>query len=231
MSATKRGVFVALALIAAMVFVRLGFWQLHRRQERLARNALVTSRYGATAVDVASVPRDTASARFMRARVAGTLDYDHEIVYAVRSYKGSPGVNLLTPVKLPGSDTAVIVDRGWVYSPDGSTIDKSKWHDRDSVFVGYVDEFPAGQGSSYIGKPTIIARLSYDAVSKALPYPVRRIYVVAMGDSANAQDRIARLSIPPLDEGPHLGYAFQWFCFATIAVVGAGVVVVRGRDG
>jgi cytochrome oxidase assembly protein ShyY1 len=32
-----------------------------------------------------------------------------------------------------------------------------------------------------------------------------------------------------LDDGPHLSYAIQWFAFATIAVVGAGIVVARTR--
>jgi cytochrome oxidase assembly protein ShyY1 len=35
--------------------------------------------------------------------------------------------------------------------------------------------------------------------------------------------------MPALDEGPHRGYAIQWFAFAVIALVGAGAVVVRER--
>ncbi|HEX3865513.1 MAG TPA: SURF1 family protein [Gemmatimonadaceae bacterium] len=227
-TARNRIIFIALALAAAAVFVRLGVWQLHRRVERLARNALVTHRYDAPSVDVASLPRDTADARFRRVRVIGQVDYDHELTYASRSYKGSPGVNLMTPVHLPGSDTVVIVDRGWVYSPDGSTLDHTKWHDVDSTFVGYVEEMPSTGGTSFTSKPTVIAHLSYPVVAKALPYPVLPFYVVALGDSANAPDRVARLSLPPLDAGPHLSYAIQWFCFAIIAVVGAAIVVRRG---
>ena len=39
------------------------------------------------------------------------------------------------------------------------------------------------------------------------------------------------IPLPDLDDGPHLSYAFQWFIFATLAVIG-WVVVVRksGRD-
>jgi surfeit locus 1 family protein len=70
--------------------------------------------------------------------------------------------------------------------------------------------------------------LSFGAVSKALPYPVAPFYIVALGDSVIAPDRLARLTIPPLDEGPHLNYAIQWFSFAVIALVGA-VVVVKQR--
>jgi surfeit locus 1 family protein len=39
--------------------------------------------------------------------------------------------------------------------------------------------------------------------------------------------------LPPeeLSEGPHLSYAIQWFTFATIAVVGAVILLRRERRG
>jgi len=226
----KLRLFVAFALISAAVFVRLGFWQLSRRQERRARNALVAARLDSTAVSVASLPRDTALARFRRVRVTGVPDYEHELVWAARTHKGSPGVNLLTPVRLPGSDTAILLNRGWVYSGDGATVDLAKWRDRDSTFIGYVEELPSVAGASYTDRPSVIARLSHDVVAKALPYPVAPIYVIVLSDSAIAADRIARLSAPPLDEGPHLSYAFQWFAFATVALVGVGIVLRQSRS-
>jgi len=50
-----------------------------------------------------------------------------------------------------------------------------------------------------------------------------------LGDSVMRPDRIARLTVPPLDEGPHLSYAIQWFAFATVALVGAGFVIRQAR--
>jgi surfeit locus 1 family protein len=228
--AARTRVFLGVAIIAAAVCIRLGFWQLHRRTERKARNALIVSRLDSAAVDVTGLPHDTATARFRRVRVTGVPDYEHELIFAARTYKGSPGVNFLTPVRIPGRDTAVIVNRGWVYSPDGSTVDESRWRDTSLTFTGYVEELPSVTGSSYASRPRVIARLSYAAVSKALPYPVAPFYVVALGDSVIAPDRLARLTVPPLDEGPHLNYAIQWFAFALIALVGAGVVVKQQRE-
>lgn len=224
-------VFIGVAIVLAAICVRLGFWQLHRRTERKARNALILSRLDSAAVDVTGLPHDTAAARFRRATVTGVADYEHELIFAARSYRGSPGVNFLTPVRIPGRDTAVLVNRGWVYSPDGSTVDESKWRDTSSTFTGYVEELPSVTGSAYASRPRVIARLSYAAVAKALPYPVAPFYVVALGDSVIAPDRLARLTVPPLDEGPHLNYAIQWFSFALIALVGVGFVVKQQRDG
>jgi surfeit locus 1 family protein len=223
-------VFVVIAALLAALFVRLGLWQLDRRHERQARNALITARLDSAEVDVTALPRDSARARFRRVRVTGIADYEHELIYAARSYRGSPGVNLLTPMRIAGKDTAVLVNRGWVYAPDGVTVDEAKWRERDSTFTGYVEELPSTAGASYASRPRVIARLSYDAVAKAVPYPVAPVYVVVLGDSAIAPDRLARLTVPPLGEGPHLNYAIQWFAFALIALAGAGVVVKQSRE-
>jgi cytochrome oxidase assembly protein ShyY1 len=50
------------------------------------------------------------------------------------------------------------------------------------------------------------------------------------GDSTSAADRVARLTAPPLDEGPHLNYAFQWFGFALVTLVGVGYIVKQGAN-
>ena len=232
MSTTKLRLFVAFAIIAAAGCVRLGFWQLHRLGERRARNALIISRLDSAAVDPSALPRDSAAARFRRVRVTGVPDYEHELIYATRTRLGSPGVDLLTPIRRAGTDTAILVNRGWVYSPDGSTIDAAKWHDRDSTFVGYVEELPSTGGRAFTSRPNVVARLSYDVVAKALPYPVSPVYVVALAgaDTSTAADRIARLTVPPLDEGPHLSYAIQWFGFALVALVGAAFVTRQKRE-
>jgi surfeit locus 1 family protein len=202
-------VFVAVAAIAAAVFIRLGVWQLHRRDERRARNAIVRARLDSAPVDVRALPRDTALTRFRRVRVAGTPDYGHELIAPARTHRGSPGVNVLTPVRLPGTDTAVLVNRGWVYSPDAATIDAARWREADSVFLGYVDALPRTRGT--------------------LPYPSAPFQVVVMGDTDVVANRPIRLGLPALDDGPHLSYAIQWFGFALVALGGSAVVVRRAR--
>ena len=82
---------------------------------------------------------DALFARAQRVNVSGTYDFDHEIALINRSRDGAPGVNILTPLRLPGRDTAVIVNRGWVYSPDGATIDLTKWR-----------EPPGAVGTAYV---------------------------------------------------------------------------------
>lgn len=216
--------FVAVAVVLAALFVRLGFWQLDRLAERRARSAELIARL-AEPVTAFEQLRDTSG--FRRATVAGTPDYEHDILYTGRSRNGSPGVYILTPVRRPSSDTAVIVIRGWVYAPDAATIDRARWRETRASFNGYVNSLPTDSPSP---EPRASERklrhLSFHGVQELLPYPVSARYVVALDSASDGAP--ARLTMPSVDAGPHLGYAIQWFAFAAIALIGAAIVLIQG---
>ena len=219
-----------IAVLAATLFVRLGFWQLDRLGQRRERNALLASRIGA-----APAPwSDTTAVRFRRVRVSGVPDYEREIVLVGRSRRGSPGVNLVTPLRLAGSDTAVLVNRGWVYSADATAVDHARWREGDTLSVeGYVEAFTDPGPGDLPAHQRLARRLSYQAVSARFPYPIAAAYVVAIDPGAAPRQASSnaptRPPIPTPDEGPHLGYALQWFAFAVIALVFAGIAIVGGK--
>jgi surfeit locus 1 family protein len=219
--------FVAVCLAAGCI--RLGIWQLDRRKQRLSMNARIESRMNAPAQPVATIDRDTLESRFATVIVSGVPDYDHEVVLTHRGHNGSPGVDVLTPFRMPGQDTAVLVNRGWVYSPDGMFIELHRWRDTATTFSGYVDSFRSAPGDTL--RDGRIRHASFEAIARAIPYAIHPFYVVALtppsSDSSSSNPRIIRLPPPKLDEGPHLSYALQWFGFATIALVGGVIVAAR----
>jgi surfeit locus 1 family protein len=217
--------FVLCAVVMAAVFIRLGFWQLDRRHQRLAQNAIIRGHMTQAPVDLRNLSGDTAAIHYRRVRVTGHPDFDRDLALTLRGNAGSPGVDILTPVIVAGSDSAVLVNRGWIYAPDGMTADLSRWREADTTWVGYVEEFESAATDSV--RLNGIRRTSYHGISRVLPYPVLTFYIVATSDSAPGAGRIVRLGTPVLNEGPHLNYAFQWFSFAAIAVVGAGFIMVR----
>ena len=225
--------FLVLALAGATTFARLGFWQLARLRERQAANAAVAGRLDLAPVAWTDLPADTASARFRRVRVTGAWDYDHELVLTARTRSGAPGVNLITPLQPDGGGTALLVNRGWVYAADGMTVDRPTWREEGPATVeGYVDTFPRGSGPAFLASgERVLRRLARDSVAARLPYPIAPVVVVQQL-SRNAGDTIAhpfRVTPPRLDEGSHRSYALQWFAFAGITIVGAGVVLQRER--
>lgn len=227
---------LVVSVLLASLFIRLGLWQLGRLRERREQNARVAARLSQPPVPVRDLPRDTGAAHFRAVRVHGAYDYAHEFVLVERSRNGSPGVNIVTPVRLPGTDTAVLVNRGWVYSPDGVRVDLAPWREGDSVrATGYVVPFRTRAGSPALrSHPRAYRWLDPVTLRRVIPYPVRPVAVVLEGDSAPRGHVPPRVPPPPLDEGPHQSYAIQWFSFALIALVGPVLFLVhtrRDRDG
>jgi surfeit locus 1 family protein len=224
----KKWILSILAISFAAVSIALGFWQLRRLGERRAANELLASRRFAPEVPLDSLPSDTAMAHFRRARVRGAYDYPNEIVLTLRGRNGSPGVNLVTPIRRAGNDTAVLVNRGWIYSPDGMTADTKQWREGDSVDAnGFVEVFPT-QGPFDKPNPTrprSMRRLDRSALAKLFPYPIANYYVV-LTDSALAGGP-PRVEPASLDEGPHRNYAIQWFFFAAISIIGLVIFLRR----
>jgi surfeit locus 1 family protein len=228
-------IFIVCALLMAALFVRLGAWQVSRLHERQAFNAVVRGRLDSAVTDFTRLPHAPERARFRRVRVTGTWDAAHELVLTGRSREGSPGVHLLTPLRIAGSDTALLVNRGWVYAPEAARVpDVPRWRVRgDTATVeGFILTLPSPlPRASDAGTPPTVRWIEPAAVARWAGYPVHAFQLAQAGDTMPRDSTPARLEPPPMDEGPHRGYAFQWFAFAVIALVGVPVfVLTRGRE-
>ncbi len=225
-------VFVVIAVALAALFIRLGFWQLDRLAWRRALNAEVAAHYSAPPVPIESLPRDSAAMRYRRVQLTGVFDYANEVVITQRIRGGSPGVNLLTPLRIAGRDTAYLVNRGWVYSPDGKDVDQAKWREPDTASV-LAFALPASTpiaNAAGVVSAKMMRTLDFDAVQKGMPYPIARVQLVQLGDTSPKANIPPRLLPPAPDEGPHKSYAVQWFSFATIALFGAGIFAYNDRN-
>jgi len=199
-----------IALLLALGCVRLGIWQVHRLAQRKARNAAQLARWKLPALTIASrgLPADSADQR--RVSSAGKWDYEHERLWRPRSWEGTPGVDLVTPLLL-GDGSAVLVDRGWAASPDAYHVDEQAYREGDSgVVVGLALRAPRGRGD------VDPARLADSLGVPLLPFVIQEL-----PDSAHPAPRLLRWPLPAIDNGPHLSYAIQWFSFAIIITVGS----------
>ena len=222
-------VFCVFAILAAALFSRLGIWQVGRLRERQAHNAMIVLQQQNAPIALAQLPRDTGLSHYRPSSVTGLYDYDHVLVFSGRTRRGSPGVDLLTPVRIAGRDTAVLVNRGWVYSPNASQVNRATWREGDTANVtGYVQLYSTDSIVTRAADPRLVRHVSPRELAAKIPYPVAPFYLVAVGDTEDLRHP-ARLDMPELDEGSHRSYAFQWFAFAAIALVGAGIVVARER--
>ena len=235
MSLLARRVLVAGLLGFAAVATRLGVWQVHRRSERLANNASILAQRTAPELDVSQ--RGATSLANRRVRATGVYDRTHELVLRTQALRELPGVVLVTPLRLSGAgDTAVLVERGFVPSPDAVTLppEAAQLDELGSQRVHGVALALTAEADS--GAPlvhhemTTWRRLDLAALRARLPYPILDVVIRQTPDSSLPQ-MPRRREPTELNEGPHLSYAIQWFAFAAIAVVFAVVFWRGGKRG
>ena len=104
---------IGVALLCAL-FLTLGVWQLQRLGQKRATNALILARMQEPPLTLSGQTLDPELANLRRATVRGTYDYSQEIVLRNRTLNEIPGVHVIVPLRIVGSDAAVLVDRGWI---------------------------------------------------------------------------------------------------------------------
>jgi surfeit locus 1 family protein len=224
-----------LVIIGALILGRLGFWQLDRLAQRRAFNTSLNTRMAQPALTLAGAAADPDALEYRHVEVRGVYDPAQEIVLRNRELDGTPGVHILTPLRISGSDTAVLVDRGWLprdyadqaarsafAAPAGEQL-ASGIARRSQEDAGGPQDPPLGPDRKRLDAwfHVNIAR-----IQQQTGYPLLPIFIEQQPASPSAGIPAGDLTLPrpvataDLGEGPHMGYAVQWFAFAIILVVG-----------
>lgn len=189
-----------LAAVLVVLFLVAGFWQLRRLDERRARNDLILGRQEQPAVAIGEVlPSGAAAgddeieaARFRPVLAAGSYLTGPDATIR------SPGGYVLSALELGGEVVAVL---------RGSAADLVPPPEGEIEVEGFV--VPRDRMDR--ATRTAVDRLATGG-RPVLPVVVQAVTADAPG--------VTPVPPPELDEGPHLGYALQWFLFATVGIVG-----------
>lgn len=225
------------ALVVATVSVALGIWQIARLHQRRQFNAAVRAGLAAAPQPVHTlVPDrvDPGSVRYRRAFAAGTYDASRGFVLYGRTQDSQPGNHLLTPLVM-GDGHAILVDRGWVPldvdRPDAEVSAPPAGRVRVTGVLFASEGDPPGPVGTADATETTLARLDLARIQSQLPYRILPVYLLLQRQAPSQPSLPVPAPLPELSEGPHLGYAIQWFSFATIALVGLALLAFReGRD-
>ncbi|MET9296377.1 SURF1 family protein [Streptomyces sp. NPDC003077] len=227
-------------LVLIPVMIKLGFWQFHRHEHRVAQNQLIADNLVARPVPVTdltapgkTVPREE---MWRRVTATGTYDTRHEVVIRQRTAADEQtiGYYVVTPLDL-GDGRSVLINRGWIAA--GGDLTK-------------FPKIPAAPA----GKVTVTGRIMADettessGIKNTSGLPDRMFMLINSEQQAKYLDRpvlggyIEQTApkpaggtpelVPDPDHdsiGPHMAYAVQWWLFAAAVPVGWVVLVRRER--
>jgi surfeit locus 1 family protein len=218
-----------LVLAGITLFVRLGIWQLDRLAQRRATNIELRQSLAAPPLPLTGAPliEDVNSLKDRTVIVHGQFDFGQQMILKVQNWQGRPGAHLITPLLIEGSEKAVLVDRGWIPDSESAVSRWPQFEEPGPVTVnGYVAlsqtlsrQVAATAQQSEPQQEWY--RVDIKAIQAQLPYQLLPFYIV---QSPSPEGE----SSPPfrsqreidLSEGPHLGYAIQWFLFSLVLAGG-----------
>ena len=208
------------ALVAMAVTATLGAWQLSRAAQKQALQAMLVAREQMpvlVGLDLERARVGGVAALLQRnVQLQGQWVPQATVFLDNRQMQGRPGFWVLTPLRLPGEQGVVLVQRGWaprdfqertrlpdVVTPAGNV----QIHGHVAAAVARLYEFaPAGEGE---GASRIRQNLALAAYGAEIGLPLLPLVVVQTGGASDGLQR----DWAPADSGvdKHYGYAFQWF--------------------
>ena len=218
-----------------LLFVRLGFWQLHRadyKEDLLQRYAAAAS---APVQPFARVADATAAAAFPRVEVRGHYLSDRQYLLDNPNHDRRGGAEVFVPFVVHGESRVLLVDQGFL-AEDGSGR------------VLQAPALPAGEidlRGLYVPPPPVGFEMGGNALARQAQWPKNSIYldltqvagdlgralyprVLALDpDPASIYVRVHTLDFSSMPPARHRAYAFQWFTFALAALA---ILLVVNRE-
>ncbi len=214
-----------IVLTLATIFIRLGFWQLERMEERRVINAVGEERINQEPVDLPQLLAEADGGieplEFRRVLVTGRFDPESEVLIRSQVELGQAGFHVITPL-VEDEGRAVLVNRGWVPLTMDTPPVGPRPPSGEQVVEGWVqltETRPAFGPDAQPGDERVFNRVDIARIAETMPYELAPVYVVQVGERGN---ELPILVSPPdfADGGPHLSYAIQWFGFAAVGLVG-----------
>lgn len=227
-----------LVLAAMAVMVGLGQWQLARLDQRRAANATLLRKLQTDPLVIRgqALPESPDALQDRLAVVSGRYDFAHQIAVQGQLFDSAPGSWLVTPLRIAGSESAILVIRGWI---PAVVAERDDWSDLDETvdapLRGYLQKsrkMPDGSTSAIPDDPVKgWWRVDIEAIQSQMPYPLLPVALQVAPDANRARSELPRrIAVDfSLSEGNHLSYALQWFSFALMAGI-VYIVLLRRRE-
>ena len=219
-------------LLAVVLFVRLGVWQLDRLDERRIENAVGEERFSAESIALSDLldatNGDLESLEYRRALATGVFASDDEVLIRSQVHLGTAGFHVITPLVGEGG-RAVLVNRGWIpLVLDDVPVAEAPPPEGVVTVEGWIhlsqEKPPLGPTDPEDGRLSAMSRVDIDRIQKQTAATLAPVYLVALDDAGG--ELPVPVDMPVFDdEGPHLAYAIQWFAFTLIGLVGYGFLL------
>ncbi|HEY9275728.1 MAG: hypothetical protein RLY74_421 [Actinomycetota bacterium] len=217
----------ALAIFLVAICLQAASWQYDRHMQRSSYNSLIEANIERPTLSEGQISNlDDKDLSWRELKLTGSFRPEFELLVRNRYQNGEYGFGVVTLFR-SNSGRNYWVDRGWAKAgPDAKTPPITQEIDDSAVTIlgrihtdridrqvgGTLFAMPRGDGSSELRKWDNEGQIKTE-----------NIYLDLIEASNFAPQFPTQL--PPLSDGPHLAYTFQWLIFAILVIFGYGLVL------
>ena len=214
------------------LFVRLGFWQLDRAQQKIALQTAFTANYADVPLHELPASEQLAELRFRHIELEGRYEPQRQVLLDGIVSNGRVGYEVLTPLRTPQG--LVLVNRGWIAAgTDRSTLPDITVSDDSRRIRARLNRLPEpgirlnATDNAPIDWPLRMLYPDQQALSDALGEGVPNYQLILNATEADGYQRDWKA----VQKGPNTNYAyaFQWYAFALLGIVLYIIVLRRMR--
>ena len=219
--------------VGVALFLNLGWWQAGKAERRQAEIAQFTQRAQLGPYRVGHERVDALTLQDAPVTVRGVFEPEHQILIDNRQENGKPGVHVVTPMRIEGGNTRVLVNRGWVGWGSSRAVMPQVATPAGPVQVNGIASIPSTKKFLLMpdreeAQSVLWNRLDLQRFAKRYPGDLQDF--VILQDPADTADGLVRHWPAPEDRvAMHESYAMQWFGMATALIIFFCVASLRQR--
>ncbi len=212
-------------LLLFPALVALGIWQLNRAKEAREMQMQIDAHAHGKPVSIGQQLLPAGDLRFFHVVARGHYDPRHQILLDNQVHNGFAGYDVITPLRVAGGDTRVLVNRGWI--PLG--VDRA-----------HLPQVPTPRGEQTVAGIAVVPNAHYFTLAhpgpvsgpwqtvwenidmrrfrRAVPFPVQPA-IILLDPASPAGGFVRKWQLPDAGIAMHQSYAVQWFLLATVLVI------------
>lgn len=218
----------ALVILFLPVLILLGFWQLHRAEEKKLLQAKFEIQQKISPLTIQQA-HGLKNPHYYPILVEGHFDHAHSFLIDNQFHNHRIGYQVITPFILSNHQPMILINRGWISKKDHQALTKNK---KDKIQIKGLLYIP--QKNPLISDifessrwPQKILTLDLPKISTHLHHAVYPWIILL--DPKNPYGFVRQWQPVNMKASMHTGYAFQWFSMALVLIISYVVVRIRWR--
>jgi surfeit locus 1 family protein len=210
-------------IIFFTLFIKLGFWQLDRADQKKIINMAFIERQNQPAIPLnkETIQMPIKDIIWHHVTISGEFLNDKNIILDNQVVQEKAGFLIYTPFKILDSNKIILVNRGWYpLSNSRNDVPNIPPIKGAQAIEGEINQMPSSGIS--LGKVITekldessfrLQKMDYEVLSSLIGKDLMR-YIVKLKKPIFDKTYVIDLGIPVPDSDKNYGYAFQWFAMA-----------------